>query len=75
MGAKKCNDCGHVEAVAKISQKGDGSGDLIGALVAVGIVAIGAALVGSFVNSLSDTNPYRRELPIYDEENWRRYFR
>lgn len=70
----KCNSCGYSEAkIATVNPK-PALDDLIGGLVALGIVAIGAALVGAFLGSLE--GPKSKEvLPKYDEENWQRYFR
>ena len=75
VGAARCNDCGHAETFARISQSPNNSGDLIGALVALGFIAVGAVLVGSFLDSISGGAERQRRLPTYDEENWKRYLK
>jgi len=75
VGALKCSSCGHSETVVRTSQSKNGTGDVLGALAAIAIVALGALVVGSIVGSLSDNNSGEKELPKYDEENWKRHYR
>jgi hypothetical protein len=75
VGAAKCNGCGHTETFARIGQSPNNSGDLIGALVALGFIAVGAVLVGSLLGSIAGGTQNERRLPTYDEENWKRYLK
>lgn len=75
VGAAKCYDCGHTETFARIGQSPNNSVDLIGALVALGFIAVGAVLVGSLLDSVSGGAQNERRLPSYDEENWKRYLK
>ena len=74
LGFAKCNDCDYSRSAIAVSQSGSGVDSLLGALVALGFIAIGAALVGALLDSL--VGPEKKErLPNYDEENWQRVFR
>ena len=74
MGVARCNDCGYSVTAALVNQLGTAGGDFLSALIALGIIAIGASLIGAFLNSLDD-HAKREVLPEYDEENWQKYFR
>ena len=68
-----CDDCGYSKSQAAVEYSGEGA-NLIGGLVALGVLAVGAVLVGALLDSL-DSNKKKVSLPQYDEENWQRVFK
>lgn len=72
-GLAKCSDCGYSQASVGQVRSAKG-GDLLGGLVAIGLLALGAAVIGSILDDLGGKSN-SRQIPSIDEENWRKMVR
>jgi len=62
-GYRKCNECGYAEPKVALSQTG--KQDLVGSLIAIGAIALGAVFVGALVDSLL-SGPKRKTMKAID---------
>ena len=74
VGHAKCLDCGHSERALSIATNGVGNDNPLGTLIGLGLVILGASVVGAVLDSIAGSKK-EEALPNYDEDDWQSVFR
>jgi hypothetical protein len=74
VGRAHCSDCDFSNTTLSVTSNGSEGEDIFGSLLKLGLLVLGACVVGSLLDSMTESKK-QVELPNYDEENWQNIFR